>query len=302
MEGWTHSFSSPFMLHGRRLPSRSVVQCVNTRSSEVWRGLRWCSGGVEWWRHWSSPWRVGHSLSEWVGEGVTFTDEWLESLRLGSLVSIPRRVWRERTKKIVISTYNTLLGSLLSSSGDHEAWEGGRKRREKGKKRRGGEKRGRKMQLKGYPPLGCRPPQERAQGAHARPSTPRDLAPAQARRSRGEAEAPPRLDRQSQIAISDADTKWKSTLLAIYSPKLEAIARFLIEIFAFEINWVLARNGSKFTLTRWLGERMGVFRDMCWEVGKGLEGCVIILRDGCIIFSYHLMHSITTFDHGESKE
>lgn len=47
MEGWTHSFSSPFMLHGRRLPSRSVVQCVNTRSSEVWRGLRWCSGGVE---------------------------------------------------------------------------------------------------------------------------------------------------------------------------------------------------------------------------------------------------------------
>ena len=144
MEGWTHSFSSPFMLHGRRLPSRSVVQCVNTRSSEVWRGLRWCSGGVEWWRHWSSPWRVGHSLSEWVGEGVTFTDEWLESLRLGSLVSIPRRVWRERTKKIVISTYNTLLGSLLSSSGDHEAWEGGRKRREKGKKgerrRRGGEK------------------------------------------------------------------------------------------------------------------------------------------------------------------
>lgn len=25
MEGWTHSFSSPFMLHGRRLPSRSVV-------------------------------------------------------------------------------------------------------------------------------------------------------------------------------------------------------------------------------------------------------------------------------------
>ena len=40
MEGWTHSFSSPFMLHGRRLPSRSVRSCVNTRTME-------CGGGCD---------------------------------------------------------------------------------------------------------------------------------------------------------------------------------------------------------------------------------------------------------------
>lgn len=47
MEGWTHSFSSPFMLHGRRLPSRSVRSCVNTRTMECGGGCDgvWVEGG-----------------------------------------------------------------------------------------------------------------------------------------------------------------------------------------------------------------------------------------------------------------
>ena len=47
MEGWTHSFSSPFMLHGRRGPSRSVRSCVNTRTMECGGGCEgvWVEGG-----------------------------------------------------------------------------------------------------------------------------------------------------------------------------------------------------------------------------------------------------------------
>ena len=75
MEGWTHSFSSPFMLHGRRLPSRSVRSCVNTRTMECGGGCEgvWVEGG--WHAHpdgWDIPSLILMEVRV-VGERVTFT-------------------------------------------------------------------------------------------------------------------------------------------------------------------------------------------------------------------------------------
>ena len=86
MEGWTHSFSSPFMLHGRRLPSRSVRSCVNTRTME-------CGGGCDgvrvegWWHAHPDGWDIPSLKWGWWVKGSP------SRMRLSSIGSVFSVFW-----------------------------------------------------------------------------------------------------------------------------------------------------------------------------------------------------------------
>lgn len=156
---------------------------------------------------------------------------------------------RERT------THNTLSStSHVSYLIGHRTMKHGKGEKEEreGKRRRGGEKRGRKGDFKANRPLLF------SGGCEGRACAPEHVIAIWRRLVVLKAEAKPRLstrlDRQSQIAISDADTKWKSAGSSIYPPNRRAIARFLIELFAFEINWVLLRSAVEWCIVggRWV--------------------------------------------------
>lgn len=221
MEGWTHSFSSPFMLHGRRLPSRSVVLASTREAVE-------CG-----------------CCSDWVLSSSLIIDGWLHqwsgSLSSSSQKREEKKERKERKEKEQHNTHSPLLGMSLTWHGHRTMKHGkGEKEEREGKRRRGGEKRGRKGDFKANRPLLF------SGGCEGRACAPEHVIAIWRRLVVLKAEAKPRLstrlDRQSQIAISDADTKWKSAGSSIYPPNRRAIARFLIELFAFEINWVLLRS------------------------------------------------------------
>ena len=92
MEGWTHSFSSPFMLHGRRLPSRSVRSCVNTRTME-------CGGGCDgvrvegWWHAHPDGWDIPSLKWGWWVKGSP------SRMRLSSIGSVFSVFWSVLTDR-----------------------------------------------------------------------------------------------------------------------------------------------------------------------------------------------------------
>ena len=147
MEGWTHSFSSPFMLHGRRLASRSVVLASTREAVEC-------------------DWVLSSSL---IIDGLLH--QWSGSLYLTSLLhKRERKRKRERREKREQHTTHSPLLAMSLTSLVIGPWSmgRGRKRREKGKEgeegRRGGEKGTLRPTGLYYFPVG-------AKGAHARPST-----------------------------------------------------------------------------------------------------------------------------------
>ena len=113
MEGWTHSFSSPFMLHGRRLPSRSVRSCVNTRTME-------CGGGCDgvrvegWWHAHPDGWDIPSLKWGWWVKGSP------SRMRLSSIGSVFSVFWsvlrtartarrRRKRKQTPLNPLNTVL-------------------------------------------------------------------------------------------------------------------------------------------------------------------------------------------------
>ena len=159
MEGWTHSFSSPFMLHGRRLASRSVVLASTREAVEC----------------------------DWVLSSSLIIDEQCLSFKTSQPLHLKRDFSKETSQKRLLkrdfskeereerkereqhSTHSPLLAMSLTSLVIGPWSMGrGRKRREKGKEgeegRRGGEKGTLRPTGLYYFPVG-------AKGAHARPST-----------------------------------------------------------------------------------------------------------------------------------
>ena len=238
MEGWTHSFSSPFMLHGRRLASRSVVLASTREAVEC----------------------------DWVLSSSLIIDEQCLSFKTSQPLHLKRDFSKETSQKRLLrrekrgkererTTHNTLSStSHVSYLIGHRTMKHGKGEKEEreGKRRRGGEKRGRKGDFKANRPLLF------SGGCEGRACAPEHVIAIWRRLVVLKAEAKPRLstrlDRQSQIAISDADTKWKSAGSSIYPPNRRAIARFLIELFAFEINWVLLRSAVEWCIVggRWV--------------------------------------------------
>ena len=113
MEGWTHSFSSPFMLHGRRLPSRSVCSCVNTRTMECGGGCDgvWVEGG---WHAHPDGWDIPSLKWGWWVKGSP------SRMRLSSIGSVFSVFWsvlrtagtarrRRKRKQTPLNPLNTVL-------------------------------------------------------------------------------------------------------------------------------------------------------------------------------------------------
>ena len=112
----------------------------------------------------------------------------------------------ERKEREQHTTHSPLLAMSLTSHGHRTMKHGkGEKEEREGKRRRGGEKRGRKGDFKANRPLLF------SGGCEGRACAPEHVIAIWRRLVVLKAEAKPRLstrlDRQSQIAISDADTK-----------------------------------------------------------------------------------------------